>query len=132
MKSTKTTKIVFWISTGILSLMMLFSAWMYLTNPAVQEAFPHHLGYPGYFRVELAVAKIIGVILLLLPMSLTIKEWAYAGFTITFLSAFITHSAIGDPLGMRISPVISLLLLVCSYYTYKKVGFRSPTSAPTN
>lgn len=123
--SIKTARVVFWISTGILSFLMLFSVWMYLTDPAVQEGFPHHLGYPGYFRVELAIAKFIGVIILLLPMSLIVKEWAYAGFSITFLSAFIAHSSVGDPVGVRIFPVISLVVLVCSYYSYKKAGFKS-------
>jgi hypothetical protein len=55
-----------------------------------------HLGYPAYFRVELSWAKLLGVALLLAPVSSRLKEWAYAGFAITLGSALIAHFAMGD------------------------------------
>lgn len=85
----------------------------------MQQAF-QHLGYPDYFRVELAIAKLIGAILLIAPISSRIKEWAYAGFTIAFVSAFIAHTASGDPVNYRMMPVIFLVLLIVSYITYHK------------
>ncbi len=46
------------------------------------------LGYPDYFRIELAVFKIIGGILLILSaVPALYKEWAYVGFGINFISA---------------------------------------------
>lgn len=113
---------MYWATTGIVALMMLFSAYSYLTNPEMIKAFPQHMGFPGYFRVELAIAKIIGVAALLLPLSPTVKEWAYAGFTITFVSAFIAHSAIADPIGARVFPILFLILLGLSYSSYKKLS----------
>ena len=59
------------------------------------EAFAH-LGFPDYFRVELALAKLFGVVLLLAPVPARLKEWAYAGFAITLVSALIAHLAVGD------------------------------------
>jgi uncharacterized membrane protein YphA (DoxX/SURF4 family) len=115
----KATKITYWITTAIVALMMLYSASAYLTQPAMAAAFKH-LGYPDYFRVELAITKIIGAILLLAPLAARVKEWAYAGFTIVFISAFIAHSASGDPISYRIMPVIFLALLAISYITYHK------------
>jgi uncharacterized membrane protein YphA (DoxX/SURF4 family) len=100
--------------------MMAYSTYAYLTQPAAALGFGH-LGFPSYFRVELAVAKLIGAILILIPISSRIKEWAYSGFTITFISAFIAHSASGDPVSMRVMPVIILVLLAVSYYTYNKL-----------
>jgi uncharacterized membrane protein YphA (DoxX/SURF4 family) len=115
----KTVKITYWITTVIVALMMTYSSYAYLTQPAMQQAF-QHLGYLDYFRVELAIAKLIGVILLVAPVSSRIKEWAYAGFVITYISAFIAHSASGDPVNYRVMPVIFLVLLIVSYLTYHK------------
>ena len=115
----KTTKITYWIATGIVALMMAYSGYAYLTQASIDQAF-HHLGYPGYFRVELALAKLLGVVVLLAPLKGRIKEWVYAGFFITFVSAFIAHSASGDPAQYRIMPLIFLALLLVSYFTYHR------------
>lgn len=116
----KATKITYWISTGLVALMMGYSVYAYLTQAALEQAF-QHLGYPSYFRVELAVAKLVGVILLLAPVPARLKEWVYAGFTIVFISAFVAHTISGDPVMVRIMPVIFLMLLLVSYFTYQKL-----------
>ena len=115
----KATKITYWVTTAIVGLMMFYSAYAYLTQDAMVQAF-HHLGYPDYFRVELAIGKILGAILLIAPVSAKIKEWVYAGFVITFISAFIAHTASGDPVNYRVMPVIFLVLVLVSYFTYHK------------
>ena len=107
--------------------MMLFSAYSYLSNPAIKQAF-EHLGFPGYFRIELALAKVMGAFLLVAPVAARVKEWAYAGFVIVFISAFVAHTASGDALGMRAAPIIFLALLVTSYITYHK---RQATTQPS-
>ncbi|HTH82696.1 MAG TPA: DoxX family protein [Mucilaginibacter sp.] len=117
----KAQKITYWITTGLVSLMMAYSAYAYLTNETMTQAF-HHLGYPDYFRVELAIGKLIGVVLLLAPVASRFKEWGYAAFTIVFISAFIAHSASGDPVGIRIMPVIFMAMLAASYITYHKIN----------
>lgn len=115
----KASTIIYWATTGLLSLAMLFSAFAYLTQPAMKQAF-EHLGYPAYFRVELAIAKVVGVLLLLAPVGPRPKEWAYAGFAFTFGSAFIGHTVLGDPLGERLGPVIMLALLAASYVLFRR------------
>ena len=117
----KASKIVYWITTSLITLMMLFSAWSYLTNNQIKQAFIH-LGFPGYFRVELAVAKIAGAILLLAPVAARIKEWVYAGFTIVFISAVVAHISSGDPTSVYIMPVIFLVVLLVSYASYLKLS----------
>ena len=116
----KTTKITYWSATVILSIMMVFSAWSYLTSAAIAQAF-QHLGFPDYFRIELAIAKLIGAVLLLAPVSARVKEWTYAGFAITFISAFIAHTASGDAAAMKMAPIIFLVLLATSYVMYHKL-----------
>jgi hypothetical protein len=113
----KALKITYWATTAIIGLMMLFSAYAYMAKPEMKAGF-EHLGYPGYFRIELAIAKIIGVILLLVPVHSYLKQMAYAGFGIVFISAFIAHTSAGDPVSMRIAPLIFLGLLAVSYYTH--------------
>ena len=46
--------------------------------------------------MELTWAKLLGVVLLLAPVPARLKEWAYAGFAITLVSALIAHLAVGD------------------------------------
>jgi hypothetical protein len=115
----KTIKITYWITTAILAVMMVFSAYAYLTKPEIKQGFGH-LGFPDYFRVELAIAKLLGAVVLLVPLASRIKEWAYAGFAITFVSAFVAHTALADPVSNRLGPVLFLVLLAVSYLTYYK------------
>src|SRR3954470_1777644 len=93
--SREATTIIYWTVTALFCLQMSFTAYAQLRLPQVAEAFTH-LGFPAYFRVELSWAKVIGVLLLLVPVPPRIKEWAYAGFAIDLASALIAHLAVGD------------------------------------
>jgi uncharacterized membrane protein YphA (DoxX/SURF4 family) len=115
----KKIKITYWITTAIIALMMTYSGYAYLTQETAKQGF-HHLGYPDYFREELAIGKLIGVVLLLAPVAARLKEWVYAGFTITFISAFIAHMASGDPVANKVMPVVFLALLFASYFYYHR------------
>lgn len=117
--STKTTKIVNYVTTGIISLWALLAAFSYITNPGIIKSFGH-LGFPDYFRIELAAAKFIGAILLWLPFRI-LKEAAYTGYVITFASAFIAHIAMNDGLVETIAPVFALAVLFVSFLTYRKL-----------
>jgi hypothetical protein len=123
----KSTKIIYWTATGLLALMMVLTAYSYLTSNDMRLAF-QHLGYPDYFRVELAIAKLGGAALLLAPVSRTVKEWTYAGFAITFIAAFIAHMASGDPVVSRVMPFVFLAVLGISYYMYRKIN--NPVAIP--
>jgi len=87
--------IIYWIVTALFCLQMSFTAYAQLKLPQVAAAFAH-LGFPAYFRIELSWAKLIGIALLLTPVPVRLKEWAYAGFAITLASALIAHFAVGD------------------------------------
>lgn len=116
----KKLKIIYWITTGIFSAMMLFSATMYFTNPEMAQTF-EHLGFPDYFRIELSIAKIVGLLLLLAPFSGRLKEWVYAGFTINMISGSIAHAALGDPISAVLTPLVLLGVLAVSYVTLQKL-----------
>jgi hypothetical protein len=91
----KAKVIIYWVLTAVFCLQVGFTAYAELRLPQVAAAFTH-LGFPGYFRVELSWAKLIGVALLLAPVPARLKEWAYAGFAIDLSSAVIAHLAVGD------------------------------------
>jgi hypothetical protein len=93
--TVKAKTIAYWIVTGLFCLQMSFTAYAQLRLPQVAEAFAH-LGFPPYFRVELSIAKLLGVVLLLAPVPARLKEWAYAGFAINIGSALIAHLSVGD------------------------------------
>lgn len=110
-------KLIFLISTGLFSLMMLGSATMYFISVEVAQTFAG-LGFPDYFRIELGIAKYLGVAALLVPkIPNNVREWAYAGFGITVISAAIAHAAIGDPIGSILPPIFALALLCLSYFS---------------
>jgi hypothetical protein len=95
MPRSKGIVIGFWVGTALFCLQIGFTAYAQLRLPQVAEAFTH-LGFPDYFRVQLAWAKIMGIVLLLAPVAPRLKEWAYAGFAINIVSAVIAHLAVGD------------------------------------
>src|SRR6059036_3784990 len=97
---------------------MVFSAINFnLKNPIgpMKGAFAH-LGFPDYFRIELTVAKTLGVLALLIPtLPSKVKEFAYFGFAITLISASIAHFSSGDGIMFVIDPLLFLGALIVSY-----------------
>jgi len=116
----KKHKIIFWVTTSIVSLMMIFSAISYFTKPEMMEGM-NRIGFPDFFVKELGIFKIIGALVLIIPQFPTrIKEWGYAGFGIVFISASIAHLNAGDPSIMVAAPIVFLVLLVLSNVFYHK------------
>ncbi|MFT2010298.1 DoxX family protein [Pontibacter sp. 13R65] len=122
MKTNKTTKIIYWVSTGIIFLFEgLMPALTSHTELAVEGV--RHLGYPDYFRVMLTVFKVVGALALVLPFVRgRFKEWAYAGFGITMLSAFVSHGVVDGFHGQTFFPLFIFGILVVSYLTYHKLS----------
>jgi uncharacterized membrane protein len=74
------------------------------------------VGYPQQLRILLGIFKILGAITLLMPGLPLLKEWAYAGFTFTWIAAFVAHYLAKDgPIAYM--PLFLLLLLAVSYLT---------------
>lgn len=115
----KATKITYYVTTGIISAMMIYIAFETLTKPEVKVSMAH-LGFPDYFRIELGITKLIGAVFLWLPIRL-LKETAYIGFAIMFLSASIAHYAVGDPTDKVIVGVAFLAILIVSYVSHNKL-----------
>ena len=118
--STKATAIIYWIGTALFCLQMSFTAYAQLSLAQVAEAFTH-LGFPAYFRVELSWAKLLGVALLLAPVPVRLKEWAYAGFAINLASALIAHLSVGDGPESWSWPAATGVLWGLSYFFWRRL-----------
>lgn len=123
-------KITYWVSTGLVAAQAFLAAFIYLSgSPQAVQGFAH-VGYPQQLRIILGIAKPLGAIALLVPGMVRVKEWAYAGFAIAWICAFIAHYLAGD--GPRaFGPVVSLVLLVISYLTRPAIR-QYPTTVTQN
>lgn len=111
-----TRTMVYWASTGIVAVALL-GALTYLTGSEEVVSGFAKAGYPQHLRIVLGLAKPAAAIALLAPGVWILREWAYAGATFAWIMAFISASASGEPISVRILPLILLVLLTISYVT---------------
>lgn len=133
MKASRGLIAGFWISTVLFALQMGFTAYAQLRIPDVARAFVH-LGFPNYFRIELSWAKLAGLAVLLIPsVPARLKEWAYAGFSITLVSALIAHFAVGDRVDARGWAAGTGILWSMSYFFWRQLqaGWSGATDRPS-
>ena len=128
--SPKATTILFWIFTALFCLEMSFTAY-YELLPQGAQAFAR-LGFTsGYFRLELSLAKLVGVAVLLIPMVpgrgviYVMKEWAYAGFAINLVSAINAHISISDRPLAFVPSTLTSVLWAASYFFSRRLQERS-------
>ena len=113
-------QLIYWISTSLLSVFVLWSAGSYfLSKPAIEGL--RELGFPDFFRIQLGVLKLIGVVLLMAPhIPNRIKEWGYAGVGLFLITALVAHIAHGDsPAISALLVVVFAVLIVSNVYLYK-------------
>lgn len=109
-------KVIYWVSTGLLAALSVFAAFAYLSgSPQAVEGFAH-VGYPQQLRIILGIAKLLGAITLLVPGLPKLKEWAYAGFSFAWISAFVAHYLAKDG-PKAFMPLVLLVFLLISYVT---------------
>ncbi len=129
MRASKVLVAGFWISTVLFCLQMGFTAYAQLRLPQVAGEFAR-MGFPPYFRIELSLAKFAGLMVLLLPvMPARMKEWAYAGFAITLVSAIIAHVSIGEGIKAWGWAAATGVLWGLSYFFWRRLQASSATIA---
>ena len=117
----KKDKIIYWTTTGIIFLlegdMTALTSHTQMAKDGVT-----HLGYPLYFLTLLAAFKVVGALALVYPKTPQyVREWAYAGFGIVFISAFVSHIAVDGFTGAVMFPLVMFAILATSYIYSKKV-----------
>lgn len=112
------SKVIYWLATLILCGVMMYSASMYFMNTEMVEGFFEHFNYPTYLVIPLAVAKVLGVVMVLWRGSQWLTEWAYAGFFFDVILAFFAHYTAGDSVSFTLITMIALLV---SYFFGKEI-----------
>src|SRR6185503_19380362 len=116
----KRNKIIYWIATIWLSLGMLSTGTVQLLKldgdgPGSLDSMTKS-GDPVYFVTILGIAKILGVVVLLIPKFPLVKEWAYAGFFFMMSGAIYTHIAAGNSISEIFPSSLLLILTLVSWY----------------
>ncbi len=115
----KKDKIIYYIATGLITALMLMSAGMYFVKyDMVSEVFTK-LGFPTFIIYPLAVLKLLGLVAIWSRKSISLKEWAYAGFFFDFVLALAAHIYAND--NEYAASAVALVLLGVSYLYDKKV-----------
>ncbi len=124
----KKTTIVYWILTGLFAFVMLGSAIPdAISHPVAIEGFKE-MGMPVYLLPFVGIAKILGVIAILVPGFTRLKEWAYAGLIFDLLGAIYSIAACGKPVENWAPIFILVALGFASYIWYnKKVKLQKAT-----
>lgn len=116
----KRTNTLYWTITGLFGAFMLFTSIPQILVSADAVTFMATLGYPGYFVPFIGIAKVLGVIGIIIPGFPRIKEWAYAGLFFDLVGAVYSVTA---TVGFKVDTlfiVLPLIFLFVSYFLYHK------------
>ncbi|MES2828259.1 MAG: DoxX family protein [Bacteroidota bacterium] len=116
----KTTKVVYWVSTGLLALFILPGIF-FMNSPIAQEGI-RHMQIPAWLGTTVGIGQFIGGLILIIPkLPIRLKEWGYTALGIVYMSAFIGHIVL-DGFGRdTITAMVMFAVLVISYLSYHKV-----------
>jgi hypothetical protein len=113
--------ILYWISTGLFALFMGMSGVqnMLSTEPSI-KLISTDLGYPLYIIPFLGVAKLLGVIGILVPVHPRLKEWAYAGLFFDLIGAMYSGIAVNGFEPLMLTMIIPFALMGLSYGAFHR------------
>ena len=117
----KKTKTIYWIVTGLFCAFMLFSAIPDIMVTPEAVTFITSLGYPKYFIPFIGVAKLLGVIAVLVPGFPIVKEWAYAGLFFDLLGATYSWLSTGGYDPRILFMILPISFLFISHFLYHKM-----------
>ena len=115
----KVEKIIYWVSTAAMCGVFAFSASMYFTKTEMVRGFFDALGYPSYLVIPLAILKVLGIVAVLTRASKFLTEWAYAGFILDAVLAFVAHNVAQD--GQELFSIIAIIATIVSRYMYGRL-----------
>jgi len=119
-KVSTATKVIYWVTTALITLSAIPGAFMINTAMATQNC--THLGLPRWLMVESSIGSTIGALILIIPMWKWLKDWAYVAFGITYISAFIAHLTVDGFGSETIQAIIFFGILFTSYIYYHKIN----------
>jgi hypothetical protein len=116
-----TKKTIYWIGVVLTSLWFGASGFFELTNNPIVWKITQQLGYPAHFIYILGIAKISGIIVLLIPgRLLRLKEWVFAGIFFDIIFAFLSKVAVlGFP--ATIDAIIAFIMVSVTYTMFRNL-----------
>ncbi|MFE6076612.1 DoxX family protein [Paenibacillus sp. NPDC057886] len=115
----KKITIPYWIFTTLVVIFMGVGAVTDTVKATDAVELFKHLGYPDYLLPFLGIAKILGIIAILIPGFPRIKEWAYAGLVFDLTGAMYSNVA-EDGISAGFSFLIGYIIIFGSYIYYHK------------
>ena len=110
--------IIYRITTGLFSLMLLAGAITYFVQYEMVSDMFISLGVPTKIIYPLAILKILGIIAIWFIKSHLIKQLAYLGFALDLGMAIVSHLNADD--GGFFGPLVPLILLIIGIALRKK------------
>lgn len=107
---------IYWISTALLSLLYLTSAYLYVTKGDWVRKALADLGYPAYLASVMIVVKVLGPVAILSRFSVALSDLAYAGIFYHLLLSGLAHLGVRKPKG-AVPAALGLVLLAASFLT---------------
>lgn len=115
----KKTNILYWTFTVLFALIMFSTAVPNVMMSADSIDLIHtKLGYPQYFIIFVGVAKILGVIGILIPGYPRVREWAYAGLFFDLFAASASGIAVEGFHPMHLFMLVFFAPGILSYIYY--------------
>lgn len=112
----KRRRIAYWVVTIFLATGMLAGGIQQMLQIGGYNEIVTSLGYPLYMLSIIGTWKILGVVVVLLPGYLLLKEWAYAGFFFAMSGAAISHFVAGQGFSEAMPSLILMTVTVLSWY----------------
>lgn len=115
--SGKSKKVIYLVTTVLLTVMMMVTIGNSIFNPKFAQRFLN-IGFPVFLIIPLMTAKGLGLLAIWSNKSKFLKGLAYSGFFFLFLIAMLAE--IYAPDTDYFSPPIALILLLTSYFMWKE------------
>ena len=119
-KDVKRTHIIYWILTGLFAFVMFGSAIPDVLMVDMAKQGFAEIQLPAYLLPFVGIAKMLGVIAILIPGNPRLKEWAYAGLTFDLLGATYAVAASGKAIENWAPMLVFIALGLGSNYYYHK------------
>ena len=101
----KKQKVIYKIAVGLLVFLFGFGGLSNVLKMPEAMASLELLGYPNYFSSILGVAQLVGIIILISPRMVRLREIVFFGFFINLTSALVSHLVVEGPV-----PVVGIIL----------------------
>lgn len=120
----------YWISTSLLAMMYLFSAFLYITKRELVRSAQADLGYHAANLIPFMITvKILGPIAVLSRISVPLSDLAYAGILYHLLLSGMAHLGVGKARG-ALPALVGIILLVSSFATQNAARETASPYAP--